>query len=84
MIVSIFHTKEQNKKEQCARGVQVLAYIGPDDLDEYEQNEKARKRQPSSFPIPICENIIVYGCYDGGIRFYDIARRKQGEQYNAL
>mmetsp|Transcript_15052 Transcript_15052/g.32642 ORF Transcript_15052/g.32642 Transcript_15052/m.32642 type:complete len:898 (-) Transcript_15052:175-2868(-) len=78
VVVSAFHLKDQ-KKESCARGVQVVAYIGPDDMDEYERNEKARKRQPSSFPIPISENILAYGCYDGGIRFYDIIRRKQAK-----
>ena len=76
VVVSIFHTKHQT--ETYAKGLQVMAYIGPDDLDEWEQNEKARKRQPSSFPIPISENILAYGCYDGGIRFYDIVRRRQG------
>ena len=80
VVVSIFHTK-QEKEEAYAQGVQVVAYIGPDNLDEYEVNEKARKRQPSSFPIAISENILAYGCYDGGIRFYDIIQRKQGEFY---
>mmetsp|Transcript_33474 Transcript_33474/g.60303 ORF Transcript_33474/g.60303 Transcript_33474/m.60303 type:complete len:938 (+) Transcript_33474:84-2897(+) len=78
LVVSVFHLKQQ-KKESYARGVQVMAYIGPDDLDEYEHNEKARKRQPSSYPVPISENILAYGCYDGGIRFYDIVRRKQAK-----
>ena len=76
VVVSTFHTNEQNSTS-CARGVHVIAYIGPDDLDEFESNEKERKRQPSSFPIPISENIVAYGCYDGGIRFYDLHRRKQ-------
>lgn len=80
VVVSIFHTKQQ-KEEAYAQGVQVVAYIGPDNLDEYEVNEKARKRQPSSFPIAISENILAYGCYDGGIRFYDIIQRKQGKFY---
>jgi len=79
VVVSLFHLDQQNNKELHAQGVQVIAYIGPDDLDEWEHNEKARKRQPSSFPISISENILAYGCYDGGIRFYDIIRRKQGE-----
>jgi len=78
VVVSVFHLKNQ-RKDECARGVQVMAYIGPDDLDEYEQDEKARKRQPSSYPVPISENILAYGCYDGGIRFYDIVRRKQAK-----
>lgn len=76
-IVSIFHLKDQ-LEESCARGIEVIGLIGPDDLDEHEQNEKSRKRQASSFPIPISENVIAYGCYDGGIRFYDMVTRKQG------
>lgn len=77
VIASIFHRKED--AHSCARGVEVVAYIGPDDIDEFELDEKASKRQPSSFPIPVAENLLAYGCYDGGIRFYDIVRRRQGE-----
>jgi hypothetical protein len=82
-IVSIFHLEDQHE-ESCARGIEVIGYIGPDDLDEHEQNEKTRKRQASSFPIPISENIIAYGCYDGGIRFYDMVTRTQGEDQNLI
>ncbi|KAL9180756.1 hypothetical protein ACHAXT_011209 [Thalassiosira profunda] len=78
VVVSVFHLKHQMKDDpHGARGVHVDAYLGPDDLDEYEHDEKARKRQPSSFPVPISEQILAYGCYDGGIRFYDVVRRKQ-------
>lgn len=59
VVVSVFHLKKQDQ-ESHARGVQVMAYIGPD-LEEYEYDEKARKRQPSSFPVPISENILAYG-----------------------
>ncbi len=60
-VVSIFHLEDQ-KEESCARGVEVIGYIGPDDLVECELSDKVRKRQPSSFPIPISENIVAYGC----------------------
>ena len=64
------------------QGLQVIAYIGPDlHLDDAceNRNEKNMKKLPSSFPVPISETIVAYGCYDGGIRFYDILRKKTGE-----
>lgn len=63
------------------RGLQVIAYIGPDNLDGTceNHNEKDMKKLPSSFPVPISETIFAYGCYDGGIRFYDILRQRTGE-----
>jgi len=57
--------------------LRVEAFIGPDNVDEYESDEKIQKRQPSSYAIPISEHILAYGCYDGGIRFYDIKKRQQ-------
>ena len=61
VIVSLFH-QEDSKVESCARGVEVIGYIGPDNFVECDPGDKARKRQPSSFPIPISENIVAYGC----------------------
>jgi len=61
VVVSLFHL-EDSKVESCARGVEVIGYIGPDNFVECEPGDKARKRQPSSFPIPISENIVAYGC----------------------
>ena len=78
VIVSIRRLLQKNERTLCCVP-QIIAFIGPNDLDEYyaSNNIHARKRQPSSFPIPITESIIAYGCYDGGIRFYDFIRRKQ-------
>lgn len=59
--------------------LQIEAFIGPDNVDEYENDTKIQKRQPSSFAIPISEHILAYGCYDGGIRFYDINKRQQAK-----
>ena len=61
VVVSLFHL-EDSKVESCARGVEVIGYIGPDNFVECDPGDKARKRQPSSFPIPISENIVAYGC----------------------
>ena len=63
--------------ENSINNLHIEAYIGPANVDEYENDIKIQKRQPSSFAIPISENCVAYGCYDGGIRFYDIQKRQQ-------
>ena len=67
------------------RGLTVIAYIGPDNVIDdaccknSHLDEKALKKLPSSFPVPISGTMIAYGCYDGGVRFYDIHRQKIGK-----
>ena len=63
----------------CFNKLHIEAFIGPVNVDEYENDTKIQKRQPSSFAIPISEHILAYGCYDGGIRFYDIQKRQQAK-----
>ena len=76
-VVSLVHREKRD--ESSPRGIEVIGYIGPEDFVEYELDDKYRRRLPSSFPIPISENIIAYGAWDGGIRFYDVFQCKQGE-----
>ncbi len=73
VVLSIINNNSNNNTTK----LHVEAFIGPDNVDEYENDSKIQKRQPSSFAIPISEHILAYGCYDGGIRFYDIQKRKQ-------
>jgi hypothetical protein len=72
--VTLFRTK--NQQEPYARGLSVQAYIGPDNFDEYEGATKAKKKLPSSFAVPISEHLVAFGCYDGGVRFYDLLQKK--------
>ena len=74
VVLSILTSSYNNHNE-----LHVEAYIGPENVDEYENVDKIQKRQPSSFAIPISEYILAYGCYDGGIRFYDINKRQQAK-----
>ena len=69
---SVSHDNNTNNK---TNELQIEAYIGPVNVDEYENDTKIQKRQPSSFAIPISEHILAYGCYDGGIRVYDVLKR---------
>jgi hypothetical protein len=78
-VVSLVHLEQ--KDDSYAREIEVIGYIGPDDFVEYELDDKYRRRLPSSFPISISENIIAYGAWDGGVRFYDIFQCKQGENH---
>ncbi|KAL7514397.1 hypothetical protein ACHAXN_011780 [Cyclotella atomus] len=71
--VTLFRTK--NQEESHARGLSVQAYIGDFD-DLYEGATKAKKKLPASFAVPISEHIVAFGCYDGGLRFYDLLQRK--------
>ena len=73
---SVSHDNNTNNN---TNDLQIEAYIGPVNVDEYENDTKIQKRQPSSFAIPISEHILAYGCYDGGIRFYDIRKRQQAK-----
>ena len=60
--------------------LQVEGFIGPENIDDYENDIiKIQKRQPSSYAIPISENLLAYGCYDGGIRFYNILQHQQAK-----
>eukprot|EP00986_Skeletonema_menzelii_P009719 scaffold4487_cov145-Skeletonema_menzelii.AAC.10 len=68
-----------NNTNDRSNKLQIEAYIGPVNVDEYENDTKIQKRQPSSFALPISEHILAYGCYDGGIRFYDIKKRQQAK-----
>lgn len=93
VVVSIDQTMEEAINDSSTRGhrggarwLKVIAYIGPDhhledvcSAENSHMNEKASKKLPSSFPVPISESILAYGCYDGGIRFYDILRQKTSE-----
>ena len=78
-IVTVTLFKSKSQKESYARGLSVQAYIGPDDFDEYEGATKAKKKLPSSYAVPISEHIVAFGCYDGGLRLYDLLQRKIGE-----
>lgn len=75
--VDVSRSDDQRQQWQHQSIIHVHAYVGPEDLDEYEHDVKAGKRQPSSRPIPIAGNLLAYGSFDGGIRFYDISRRRQ-------
>jgi len=74
--VDVSHSNNQ-QEQQYQPIIHVHAYVGPEDLDEYEHDAKAGKRQPSSRPAPIASNLLAYGSFDGGIRFYNISRRRQ-------
>ena len=67
----------RQQQQQQQQPIHVHAYVGPEDLDEYEHDAKAGKRQPSSRPVPIAGSILAYGSFDGGIRFHDVSRRRQ-------
>lgn len=89
VVVALSNLKDQ--KESYAKGISVLAYIGPDDMEECHAwchhaggdgqyyYPKKKKRQPASFSVPVSEHILAYGCYDGGLRFYDMAGKKQAK-----
>jgi len=89
---SLFRLKDQS--EPHARGITVRLFLGPEDprqyrVDEEDEEEKGRtwseaawkqwKRQPSSFAAPVSEHVLAYGCYDGGLRFYDSIGRRQAK-----
>eukprot|EP00574_Skeletonema_japonicum_P007728 CAMPEP_0201723650 /NCGR_PEP_ID=MMETSP0593-20130828/7625_1 /ASSEMBLY_ACC=CAM_ASM_000672 /TAXON_ID=267983 /ORGANISM="Skeletonema japonicum, Strain CCMP2506" /LENGTH=965 /DNA_ID=CAMNT_0048214779 /DNA_START=107 /DNA_END=3004 /DNA_ORIENTATION=+ len=73
---NVTHDNNRDNKQQQQQ-LHIEAFIGPTNIDEYENDTKIQKRQPSSFAIPISEHILAYGCYDGGIRFYDVHKRQQ-------
>ena len=75
-IVSVTLFKTKNQSESYARGLSVQAYIGPDDFDDYEGATKMKKKLAASYAVPISEHIVAFGCYDGGVRFYDLLQRK--------
>ena len=69
-----------NSNNNNTHFLQVEGFIGPENIDDYENDTiKIQKRQPSSYAIPISENILAYGCYDGGIRFYNMLKRQQAK-----
>lgn len=75
-IISVTLFKSKDQRESYARGISIQAYIGPDDFDDCDGASKAKKKLAASFAIPISEHIVAFGCYDGGVRFYDLLQRK--------